>query len=63
MNQLEATDLDHLIRHQGALKPEVRPIGNGERIVVLDHMFLWNREDWERQKHNWAKFLYSLESL
>lgn len=62
MNRSEADELDNLIRRQAALSPDVRPISNGEYVVVVDNIFLWSVDDWKKQKSQWSKFLYTLEA-
>ncbi len=67
MNRSEASELDRLIRQQSALSPYIRPIGNGECVVVLhDNAFdfhLWSTDDWETHKGKWSTHLYTWEEV
>lgn len=63
MNRAQANTLSDIIKQQSLLKPDIRPIGNGECVVVINDFHLWSIADWEKHKHNWSSYLYRLEAM
>jgi hypothetical protein len=61
MTKIEASALPGMIEGQSCLKPHAHQIGNGEWVAVVNHAWLWDSADWDRQKYQWRKSLYSLE--
>lgn len=51
MNIIEAQDLALDIRLESGARTDVRQIGNGEWIVMLNYFtFIWSPADWSRFK-------------
>lgn len=61
MTELEAMilydDIRDEIKSRKQLVPQLRKLGNGDHVVVVDEVYMWSYSDWNKLKHQWKKWL------